>query len=424
MTTPKLWLVNPFDPVPGATHSRPMRYEGFARALADGGWDVTWLTADFDHLTRRYRVPPDVDRVSVGPRLRVEYVHVPPYRATFGAARIRSHRSYTSGLRARMHALGAERPAVILASLPLLGSLRACLAYGRRAGCAVVTDIQDTWPEALGSLLPKPLRRSYRPLRAGLVRAEQREVRTCDGVIAVSETYLRERYAPDVPALCAYLGVDLEAFDAEMRIAGLDPAARPAPGRGPVTFLWTGTIRPSADLSTVIRAAALVRARGVPARFVIAGDGPRRPVLEALARALDLGPETVVFRGAYPDADRARLVFESHVGLNAYVADAVNTTTNKLFDYQAASLTIVNSLPGEIGRLIADHGMGRNYLAGDAESLAAAIATLVREPARIAAMGRAARRFAEAHGSRAVIARRVVAFLEDVGRRRGAIQAS
>src|SRR5262249_26204276 len=134
--------------------------------------------------------------------------------------------------------------------------------------------------------------------------------------------------------------------------------------------------------------------------------------------------ETVVFRGAYPDADRARLVFESHVGLNAYVAEAANTTTNKLFDYQAASLAIVSSLPGEIDRLIADHGMGRNYLAGDAESLAAAIATVVGERGRVAVMGRGARRSAGAPGSRAVIARRVVAFLDDVGRRRGAIQAS
>jgi glycosyltransferase involved in cell wall biosynthesis len=401
MNARRAWLVNPFDPVPGSG-LRPMRYEAFARALLEAGWDVVWLTADFDHTSRAYRVPRGTDRVVVEPGFRVEYVHVPPYRRTVGAARLRSHRVWVQGLADRM-AAAIGVPDVVLVSVPLLGALRAVLAWRQGTVAAVVADVQDTWPEALDMLLPAPARVPYRPLRALAVARERRRLAACDAVIAVSETYLAQRRVPDVPSLCAYLGVDVPPL-----------AARVRPSGQPLTLLWNGTIRPAADLATVVDAAALLRRRGVAARFVIAGDGPPRAALEARAARRGLGPDTIRFLGAYPEHERAAIVAGSDVGLHAYVPGAAISLTNKFFDYQAAGLALLNGLPGEAARLIERHAMGVSYRAGDAASLAAAVAVLERDRARTAAMGMAARRFAERHGSRAAVARDVAAFLGDV----------
>jgi glycosyltransferase involved in cell wall biosynthesis len=402
------WLVNPFDPTPG-TATRPMRYAGFAEALAADGWDVVWFTTDFDHQSRRMRVPVTVDRMHPNPRLRLEYIHVSPYQATVGPARLLSHRRYARGLAMRMEAEPSP-PRVVLASIPLLGALEACLAYRARFGGAVVADVQDTWPEALTSALPPASRPMYFALKASLVRRERRRLAACDGMIAVSETYLRMRAPVAMPQLPAFLGIDLASFDGAWRVAGV---RRPSPRDG-MTFLWTGSVRPATDIRTVLRAAAIVRHSGLPARFIIAGDGPSRANLEALARGSGLDNDVVRFTGAFTEEMHARLSAESHVGLNAYAAGAVNSLTNKLFDYQAGRLAILNSLPGEPADLIRQHGMGRNYAAGDAHSLAAEMSWFVKHPDQTAAMGRAARRFVEAHGCRARIARRVVQFLNAV----------
>ena len=395
------WLVNPFDPVPGSG-LRPMRYEAIAHALAATGWDVVWFTADFDHTSRTRRVPHDVDRMRVAAGIRLEFVHVPSYRRTVGAARLRSHRAYVRGLAVRMRALADVPPAVVLVSVPLVGALRAALLLRGRCGGAVVADVQDVWPEAIDMLLPAPLRVGYRPLRSALLAHERRLLAQCDGVVAVSETYLERRGGAGTPGLCAYLGVDLPAATARIRAA-----------EHPTTFLWNGTIRPAADLATVVEAAALLRRRDVRARFVIAGDGPPRAGLERRATRLGLG-ERVCFLGAYPEAERGAIVGGSDVGLHAYVPDAVISLTNKFFDYQAAGLAILNSLPGEAARLVDEHGMGINYRGGDPESLAAAVAVLVHDPARTAAMGSAARRFAESVGSRAASATRIADFLDRI----------
>jgi glycosyltransferase involved in cell wall biosynthesis len=412
MTTHRTaWLVNPFDPVPGSDH-RPMRYEGFADALGQAGWSVTWFTADFDHGTRRHRIPADVDRVRIADHLRIEYIHVPPYHATLGPARLVSHRRYTRGLRPRMQALAAERPDLLLVSLPLADAVRAALEHRAAGGGAVVVDVQDVWPEALHSVLPAPLRPAYAPLRRRLARAETRLVAAADGVIAVSETYLRERAPAGSPQHRAYLGIDLDAFDAALCAASVDLEARPSTAQGRLTVLWTGSIRPAADLATVIGAAARLRDRRVPVRFLIAGDGPERGALEAHAARHRLGPETLEFLGAFPESLRPALVRRSHVGLNAYAAGCANSVTNKLFDYQAAGLAIVNSIPGEVADLVCGHDMGCTYRAGNAESLAAVLAALAADPDRTRAMGRAARRFVERHGARSAIAADVAAFLD------------
>lgn len=407
------WLVNPFDPVPGSG-LRPMRYEGFADALVRAGWAVTWFTADFDHGSRRRRVPADVDRVRVGERFRLEYIHVPTYRRTLGAARVRSHRAYTRGLRPRMRALAGERPDVLVVSLPLADAVRAAFEHRESAGGAVVVDVQDLWPEALTSVLPPALRLAYEPLRRRLGRAETRLVAGADAVVAVSETYLRERAPAGVPRHRAYLGIDLDAFDAALRAAAVDLQARPPTADGRLTVLWTGSIRPTADLTTVIGAAARLRDRRVPVRFLIAGDGPERGALTALAARHRLGAETITFTGAFEESGRPALVAQSHVGLNAYAAGCANSITNKLFDYQAAALAIVNSIPGEVANLVADHGMGRTYGAGDAESLAAVLTALAVDPAATRTMGGAGRRFVERHGARDAIASDVAAFLGDL----------
>jgi phosphatidyl-myo-inositol dimannoside synthase len=63
----------------------------------------------------------------------------------------------------------------------------------------------------------------------------------------------------------------------------------------------------------LIRALPLIRARVPGARLVIVGEGPLRPVYEAMAAGLGLGSDAVVFGGSLPDADRDLWFDRAHV---------------------------------------------------------------------------------------------------------------
>ena len=51
-----IWLVNPFDDIPGEGNP-PLRYWSLARVLAARGHDVTWWTATWSHRRKASRTP-------------------------------------------------------------------------------------------------------------------------------------------------------------------------------------------------------------------------------------------------------------------------------------------------------------------------------------------------------------------------------
>src|SRR5438067_13125283 len=93
-----IWIVNPFDPLPGSGE-QPGRYASLARMLRDAGHQVTWWTASFSHRFKR-----DLDRATVQTACAVEGIDariltVRPYRKNVSWARLRSHNDYAAALR-------------------------------------------------------------------------------------------------------------------------------------------------------------------------------------------------------------------------------------------------------------------------------------------------------------------------------------
>ncbi len=95
-----------------------------------------------------------------------------------------------------------------------------------------------------------------------------------------------------------------------------------------------------------------------------------------------------------------RLLSECDVGLVLVKPDSLVAVPNKACDYAAASLALVNSLPGELNRLIETHAAGVSYMAGDGGSLARAITGLANDRRALLGMRHAARRLALAEFDR------------------------
>ncbi|MBM4194565.1 MAG: glycosyltransferase family 4 protein [Gemmatimonadetes bacterium] len=164
-----------------------------------------------------------------------------------------------------------------------------------------------------------------------------------------------------------------------------DPAARAASP----TFAYIGRLKKYKGVDLVIRAFA--HARLPDARLEIAGAGDFRPALERLAKALGVA-DHVRFLGFVPESDKFQLLRRAWAILLASPKEGWGLT-----NVEAAACgtpVIVSDSPGL--RESARHGeTGFVVPHGDVPQLASAMTTLASDPARVATMGAAARRFAE-----------------------------
>lgn len=345
-----VWIVNPFDNLPPEGY-RPQRYWLMARAFAQAGHQVTYWTSDFSHA---HKAPRQFKETIAPDGFRLTLVPTAPYPANICLRRVRSHRALARAWR-QMAAASPERPDVVIASLPPLSLASAALAFCRTVGARFVVDIQDAWPETFYRVAPAWL---FAPLRA----VARRIYRAADAVTAVAARYLdlARSYGATAPAHLCHLGIDLPPR----------PALR-SPSRH-LNLLYLGAMGKSYDLETVIDAVKEM----ADAELDLAGTGPKEKALRA--RAADC--PRIRFHG-YLDAAALQTLFaQADAGVIPMFPDSCVGVPNKLADYAAAGLRIINSLPGETADLIARFAAGAFYAAGDVQSFKDAVSAL-RHPA-------------------------------------------
>jgi colanic acid/amylovoran biosynthesis glycosyltransferase len=206
------------------------------------------------------------------------------------------------------------------------------------------------------------------------------------------------------------LGVDTGRFAFRERTA--------APGE-PVRFVSVARLVEKKGLETGLRAFALLRRDVAGATWHIAGDGPLRPQLEELRRALSL-TESVVLRGAMPREGVRRLLDESHVFLAPSVTAADGDQEGipvAIMEAMAAGLPVVSTLHSGIPELVRDGLTGLLVPERDPAALADALGQLARAPERWGEMGRQGRAVVEREFDSRFLGDRLAEILLDVAQR-------
>jgi glycosyltransferase involved in cell wall biosynthesis len=143
---------------------------------------------------------------------------------------------------------------------------------------------------------------------------------------------------------------------------------------------------PVKDLGTLVQAFARVRQQVPGARLVVVGDGVERARLEQHARQANLDG-SVQFTGMRPDARLLLPAFDVYV--NSSVSEGISLT---ILEAMAASLPVVATRVGGNPEVVDEDRTGTLVPPRDGEALASAMLSVVADPARRAAMGRAGRR--------------------------------
>lgn len=197
--------------------------------------------------------------------------------------------------------------------------------------------------------------------------------------------------------------------DEQLRARGLNPNG--------VYLGFIGNLAPWQGIDTLLEAIPLMAAKAPNVKLIIAGDGPERERLSALARQLNIN-ERVEFLGRVDHAlihqviacfDLALLPTENR----GY--SRIGRSPLKLREYAAAGRAVLAAhIPG-VADLAAQPWLTL-YQPGDAADLADRAVTLLNDSAALAVLGEQARAFAEANFAWPIVTRRLITELGlDVG---------
>lgn len=408
-----IWIVNPFDPLPGDPEQEG-RYATLARILVNRGHRVTWWTSSFGHRFKRPVDQEAIRRACEACGVLPQFLDAPAYRRNVGLARLWNHHVLSRRFSAEAPKV-QPRPDVIVVSSPPPGLVLSAARFGQTSGCKTIVDVQDLWPDTFRRLAPRPLRPLLDLVLWPSMRTARRAYATCDAVVGVADAYVEraiELAGHNKPTATFPLGIDLEAFDKAARCAVHTKWTKPP---GEVWLAYTGSLSHSYDFATIIKAAARLRTRhGDRVRFILTGRGDLFGEAERLVRQEQL--TNVTLAGFLDFNTWAYLLTQCDAGFNASFPEALIYLPNKFFYYLAAGMAVLNTIPGQCSRIVREGRCGLDYRAGDVESCLGVIEKLLNDPPGRTAMGRAARGLAEKTFDRSVLYPKYADFIEQNGR--------
>lgn len=363
------------------------RFRFIAELLAQHGFDVDLITTSFQHWEKAQR---DTSKACYrGLPYRVVFIDEPGYKRNLDFGRIRSHAVAAKNL--RRHFLENEgRYSLVYSEIPPNDVALACAEAAQKERIPFIVDVNDLWPEAMRMVVDVPILSdvAFRPF----ARDARKVYRLCTAAVGTSDEYaerpLKDREKP-CPTLTVYVGNDLRAFD-EGALRFADEIEKPD---NELWVIYAGTLGASYDLSTLIKASAVLDSKLPDLRVLVLGDGPDRKRLER--EAADFRAP-VRFLGYQDYAHMAAYLSKCDITVNSLVRSAAQSIVTKIGDYLAAGKPLVNTGSSrEFCAKVERDGFGLNVEAENPTALAEAIERLAVNGSKRKIMGMRARQVAE-----------------------------
>lgn len=321
---------------------------------------VDVVTTDFDHGSKQKR-----QHRQCSPFEKVVYLEGRSYKSNVSPARLISHLlfAFKAATYFKKH---RNQYDVIYASAPL--NVLPWLLFRSAGKRTKIIDVIDIWPDALP--FPQLLRRVLAPFFALWKWFFKSGVHMADVVLAVSDRYMDEanKYASQ--------------FARSKRFyIGHEALLSQVPKQCVFTVAYIGNMGRLYDFETLLDVLADTELREQMQLFVI-GEGDRQ---EWLVSQLERRHIRYRYFGAIFDtAQLADILRSCHVGFNGYINTSA-AFSYKASTYFAAGLPIVNSMGGDLHRLVAELGLGENYEGGHRMELKEALLRVYRNgPAPLA----------------------------------------
>ena len=311
---------------------------------------VNVVTTDFDHSTRKnqYEQMASIERIV--------YLKTPTYYNNVSFSRLYSHLLFS--IRAALFLRKQwDLYDIIYVTLPF--NIIAWYVLRNSSAKLKIVDVVDIWPDVLP--FPQFVRVILAPVFYAWKWFFKSSVIQANLVMSVSDDFMA--------AASKYVNQDakLERF-----YIGHELLTSTVPKQPIITIAYVGNLGRLYDFETLLDVLSEEELRNKVQVFII-GKGDRQ---EWIISELERRGIKYRFFGAIFDTGRlAEILRSCHLGFNGYY----NTTaafSYKANTYFAAGLPILNSMVGDLQRLVAEHELGFNYRGGDRNSLKRCLAQI------------------------------------------------
>jgi glycosyltransferase involved in cell wall biosynthesis len=268
-------------------------------------------------------------------------------------------------------------PDLIIGSSPQPFAALAGYYLARQLGCRFILEVRDLWPQALIDM--KEIHPQH-PIIWIMRCVEQYLYYHADHIIVLAQgaiSYLQEKGVSANRITYIPNGVHPDHFIPRRT----RQEVRQLHGFNGFTLLYTGAHGPANALYTILDAANQLK--GEPGiEFILVGDGPLKPRLQAQAHRLKLN--NLRFLDPVPKNEIPDLLHAADAGIIT-LKDArafYNAVSpNKFIDYLATGLPILCAAPGDVARMVEQCGCGLVSAPEDSTSMAKQIMQLATLPA-------------------------------------------
>jgi glycosyltransferase involved in cell wall biosynthesis len=372
-----------YEPVPGrvlhlVTDALPATSAGYTIRTQEIA--VAQRAAGLDpHVVTRCGYPVTQGRLD-GRRL-VTLDGVPHHRLLPLVMPGRSDAAADRGLKMAAGLVAGLRPAVLHAASNFANA-RIALALRERYGVPVVYEVRGFWEDTWLSRHPDGDKLASSELYLSQRDLETRSMLAADLVVTLGEAMRDEITARGIPAekvLIVPNAVSAEFLQPLPDATALRNQLGLEPGEYVVGVV--STLSPYEGIGTLLEATSILRARGVPVRALIVGDGPERAALERQAASGGLA-RAVTFTGRVPAAK----VHQFHALLDIFVVPRTRdrvcqlVTPLKPVEAMASGLCVVTSEVKALTEIVKHEVTGALTVPQDPVSLADCLERLLYSP--------------------------------------------
>ena len=303
-----------------------------AQYLCSRGYEVTYITSDFDHVSKeRYccNVPGCVQ------------LQARPYRKNLSFARVWSHRQFARDVFRYLEKMPQE-PDLLVMLLPPNFLAKYAAAYKKKhPHVRLIFDIFDLWPETFPSSVARKLMVPVFRIWSGL---RDNHLYAADHIITECELFRQRLGLKESDASVVHLGADALTGDIPAQLSD---------SRWDLCYL--GSINNIIDIPRIgSLLKELAKSRSVTLHII--GTGER---LEELMTSARTNGAEVIYHGAvYDDLEKLNIMSRCHFGLNILKESVCIGLTMKSVEYWRMGLPIINNVPADTAQLVQEYNCG------------------------------------------------------------------
>lgn len=344
------------------------RYLYLANLISqEDGLDLEVVTSTFYHATKRQR---EYSKEFLNEfEYQINLIYEPGYNKNISLKRLHSHRVYAKNILKYLKV--RKKPDVIYLVVPSLDVADMVSKYCEMNNIRLIVDIQDLWPESFKMAFNIPVISDifFYPM----LRKANRIYSRADEIIAVSDTFVKRGILlnkKDAKGISVYIGTDVEFARKCISTTKLIKQ------KDEFWIMYVGTLSHSYNIKLVIDAISLLNKEGKKnIIFKVLGTGPMEQDFKSYAKEKEVYTD---FLGMVEYKEMMAILASGDVAVNPIIKTSVSTIINKVGDYAAAGIPVINTQNSKEYRdLLVKYDAGVNCDPDDVDDLKNAINLLL-----------------------------------------------